>query len=53
MNNISVALKDICSYIGASKLYYICYFINNLFKNNRFDGMLGKYQSLIEATIEL
>lgn len=45
-------LKGASSYIGASHLHYVCYYIQDHYHNKRFQKMIDYYPSLIEAAIE-
>ena len=46
------SLKGASSYIGASRLHYMCYFIQHHFVKQEFPEMLVYYPSLVEAAIE-
>ena len=52
MKNLAHSLKGASGYVGASRLHYVCYFIQEHFVFNRFDKMLEYYPSLVEAAIE-
>ena len=40
------------AYVGASRLYYVCYLIIEHYYGKRYDKMIEYYPSLIEAAIE-
>lgn len=46
------SLKGASSYIGASRLHYVCYFIQHHFVSKEYPEMLVYYPSLVEAAIE-
>ena len=46
------ALKGACSYIGAGKLHYVCFYIQDLFLNQEYSKQLFFYPNLVEAAIE-
>ena len=52
IKNLAHSLKGASGYVGASRLHYVCYFIQEHFVYNRFEKMLEYYPSLIEAAIE-
>ena len=52
MKDLAHSLKGASGYIGASRLHYACYFIQEHFVFERFDKMMEYYPSLIEAAIE-
>ena len=52
MKDQAHSLKGASGYIGASRLHYVCYFIQEHFVYNRFDKMIEYYPSLVEAAIE-
>ena len=52
MKDLAHSLKGASGYIGASRLHYVCYFIQEHFVFQRFEKMLEYYPSLVEAAIE-
>ena len=50
--NIAHSLKGSCGYVGAGKLHYACYFIQENYVLNRTDKEMEFYPSLVEAAIE-
>lgn len=52
MKDLAHSLKGASGYIGASRLHYVCYFIQEHFVFERNEKMLEYYPSLVEAAIE-
>ena len=52
MKDLAHSLKGASGYIGASRLHYVCYFIQEHFVFQRLDKMVEYYPSLVEAAIE-
>lgn len=52
MKELAHSLKGSSSYVGAARIHYTCYFIQDNFINHRFERMLDYYPSLVEAAIE-
>lgn len=52
MKSFAHSLKGASAYIGASRLHYICYFIQEHFVLKDYDKMLEYYPSLVESAIE-
>lgn len=50
--NIAHSLKGSCGYVGAGKLHYACYFIQENFVLKKYDKEMEFYPSLVEAAIE-
>ena len=50
--NLAHALKGASGYIGASRLHYVCYYIQEHHLKKRHQKMLEYYPSLVEAAIE-
>ena len=46
------SLKGACGYVGASRLHYSCYYIQEAYMLNQYDKMLEKYPRLVESAIE-
>lgn len=46
------ALKGSSSYVGAGRLHYACYYIQDHFYFNNYQKMIDYYPSLVEAAIE-
>lgn len=46
------SLKGASGYVGASRLHYVCYFIQEHHYHNRYKDMLEYYPLLVEAAIE-
>ena len=46
------SIKGACGYVGASRLHYVCYKIQDLHFQAAFDEMMGKYPKLVESVIE-
>lgn len=46
------SLKGACGYVGASRLHYACYFIQEAFQRGQTHLMLEKYPRLVETVIE-
>ena len=53
IKSVAHTLKGACAYVGAGKLHYICYFIQDYWVKKEYDRMLEYYPSLVEAVIEL
>ena len=45
-------IKGACSYIGASRLHYSCYFMQYYYEKGRYRKMHQFYPMLIEASVE-
>tara|TARA_B110000285_G_C15019193_1_gene560637 strand:- start:641 stop:1012 length:372 start_codon:yes stop_codon:yes gene_type:complete len=45
-------LKGASGYIGAGKIHYVCYYIQENFYFKKYEKMLDYYPSLVEAAIE-
>ena len=45
-------LKGASGYIGAGRLHYVCYYIQQLFINEQYQKELTFYPNLVEAAIE-
>jgi HPt (histidine-containing phosphotransfer) domain-containing protein len=52
MKELAHSLKGASAYIGASRIHYCCYYIQEHFVYERYDKMLEYYPSLVEASIE-
>ena len=52
MKDLAHALKGACAYIGASRLHYVCFFMQEHFIYKRFEKVVDLYPSLVEAAIE-
>ena len=46
------ALKGASAYIGASRLHYMCYFIQHYYVEKDYPRMIKYYPCLVEAAIE-
>lgn len=46
------SLKGACGYVGASRMHYACYFIQEAFQRGQTHLMLEKYPRLVETVIE-
>jgi HPt (histidine-containing phosphotransfer) domain-containing protein len=46
------SLKGASAYIGASRLHYMCFFIQQHWVDENYEKMLEYYPSLVEAAIE-
>lgn len=46
------SLKGASGYIGASRVHYACFYIQENFVNNNHEEMLDYYPALIEAVVE-
>ena len=46
------SLKGACGYVGASRLHYSCYYIQEAHHLKQFDKMVEKYPRLVETAIE-
>ena len=46
------SLKGGCAYVGAYRMYYICYYMQMYYVEKEFTKMLEFYPNLIEAAIE-
>jgi HPt (histidine-containing phosphotransfer) domain-containing protein len=46
------SLKGASAYIGASRLHYMCYFIQHHYVEHNYREMMEYYPSLVEAAIE-
>ena len=46
------ALKKASGHVGASRIHYACYYIEEAYKVNDFDGMIQYYPLLVEAIVE-
>ena len=52
MKGLAHNLKGSAAYVGASRLHYACYFIQEHYVYQNFPKMLDYYPELIEAAIE-
>lgn len=52
MKSAAHSLKGASGYIGASRLHYSCYFIQDHFMNKRYSEMLEYYPTLLESAVE-
>ena len=52
IKNLAHSLKGSSGYIGASRLHYVCFFIQEHYVHNRNEKMLEFYPALVEAAIE-
>jgi len=52
MKTLAHSLKGASAYIGASRLHYVCYYIQEHYVYERYEKMLDYYPSLVEAAIE-
>ena len=46
------SLKGACGYVGAARLHYACYFIQEAHQNGQYHLMLEKYPRLVETAVE-
>jgi HPt (histidine-containing phosphotransfer) domain-containing protein len=46
------SLKGASAYIGASRLHYMCYFVQHYYVEDNYDKMMEYYPSLVETAIE-
>ena len=46
------SLKGASAYIGASRIYYTCFYIQAFYLVNNFPKMVSYYPTLVEAVIE-
>lgn len=46
------SLKGACGYVGASRMHYACYFIQEAYQMQQYDLMVEKYPRLVETVIE-
>ena len=52
MNFVAHTLKGASGYVGAAKLHYVCYYIQEAYHQDRLQEMIDRYPSLVEAVIE-
>ena len=52
MKNLGHSLKGASAYIGASRLHYICFFIQQYHVINDYEQVINYYPCLVEAAIE-
>ena len=52
MNDIVMMIKILAKTLGASRLYYVCQFMEDHYINNNHKELLNLYPSLVEAVIE-
>jgi hypothetical protein len=52
MKNLAHSLKGASGYIGASRLYYMCYFIQFHYVEGNYDQMIEYYPGFVEAAVE-
>ena len=52
LKELAHALKGACAYIGASRLHYVCFFMQEHFIQERYEKVVDLYPSLVEAAIE-
>ena len=45
-------LKGASGYVGAAKLHYACYYIQDAYHRQGFQEMVDRYPSIVEAVIE-
>ena len=50
--NCAHGIKGSSAYIGAGRIHYVCYFIQENFVNKHLDNELEFYPCLVEAAIE-
>ena len=46
------SLKGSSGYVGASKIHYACYYIQDAYSSGNYSGMVLYYPLLVEAIIE-
>ena len=46
------SLKGASSYVGAGRIYYACYYIQNAYQMSDFQSMVNYYPLLVEEIIE-
>ena len=52
LKDLAHSLKGSSAYVGASRIHYACYFIQELYINNKYKEMVNHYPNLVEAAIE-
>lgn len=52
MNCGAHTLKGSSGYVGASRIHYACYYIQEAFVSQQYDVMYERYPALVEAAIE-
>ena len=52
LKDLAHALKGACAYIGASRLHYVCFFMQEHYILERYEKVVDLYPSLVEAAIE-
>ena len=52
LKSLGHSLKGASAYIGASRLHYICFFIQQYYVINDFEQVINYYPCLVEAAIE-
>ena len=49
--NLSCMLKSACGYVGAGRLHYICFYIQDAIRNSKIQSIPTLYQQLVEESI--
>ena len=52
MKNKVHSIKGACGYVGASRLHYVCFKIQDLQMNGEHAEMLDRYPKLVESVVE-
>ena len=52
MKQAAHTLKGSSGYVGASKVHYACYYIQDAYNNRNYSGMVHYYPLLVEAAVE-
>ena len=52
LKDLAHALKGACAYIGAGRLHYVCFFMQEHYVFERYEKVVEMYPSLVEAAIE-
>ena len=52
MKSAAHSMKGASGYIGASRIHYACFFVQENFHKGDFEGMLDYYPAVVESVIE-
>ena len=52
MKQAAHSLKGSSGYVGASKIHYACYYIQDAYNSSNYNGMVHYYPLLVEAIVE-
>ena len=53
MKSLAITIRGASGYVGASRVYYACYFIEQAFSEKDQGLMIERYPRLVETVIEI